>query len=236
MANLDEFILYDKDRDRQPDQCRYPGDNLHVLYDRRRCMHAAECGRASKAVFDGKREPWIAPDNADRDELIRVVLRCPTGALRALDPDGTPLADPAPEHNEITVSPDGPLYVRGTIEVHMPDGTTSTETRVALCRCGASRNKPFCDGAHSRARFHDAGGVDSDADGQALEAGTLKVNLAPDGPILLSGPHTVRAASGRPAFQGQKCALCRCGMSANKPFCDGEHARSGWRSVDGDGR
>ncbi len=236
MTRPEEFIAFDPDAKRQPDKCCYPGAELNVLYERPRCMHAAECGRASKAVFDGKRKQWIMPDQLPKGDLLKVVLRCPTGALRATNPDGTLVEEPVPDKNEVTISPDGPLYIRGNLVVHRPDGTTTNETRVALCRCGTSQYKPFCDGRHSRARFHDAGGVDRDADGPAPSGGTLTIKLADNGPLLLEGPMSIRAASGRVAFVGEKVALCRCGNSANKPFCDGAHKTVGWRSIDGDGR
>lgn len=237
MSIVEEFERFDPDRERQADKTRYPGSKLDVLYDRRRCMHAAECGRASKEVFDAKRSPWIDPDQLDDEEaLIRIVQRCPTAAIRAVRPDGTLVEDPVPETNEVTVCPDGPLYVRGRLELHMADGSVCHETRVALCRCGASRNKPFCDGAHSRARFRDAGGVNSDCEGEVGEGGALVIRFNENGLIKMSGPVTLRSASGRPARVGDKLFLCRCGNSANKPFCDGSHKRVGWRSVDGDGR
>jgi CDGSH-type Zn-finger protein/uncharacterized Fe-S cluster protein YjdI len=237
MSIVDDFVPFDSDEKRQADKCRYPGDSLDVLYDRKRCMHAAECGKASAEVFNAKRSPWIEPNEAEKAELVRIVQRCPTGALRAVDSDGSLVADPVPPINEVTVCPDGPIYVRGRFVVdYGDDGLTAEETRVALCRCGASRNKPYCDAAHSKVRFRDAGGVHRDPDGDAPGEGVVTATVIPNGPVVLKGPMTLRAASGRPASYAAKLVLCRCGNSQNKPFCDGAHKRVGWRSVDGDGR
>jgi len=232
---VDEFTTYDPSMKQTPDLTRYPGKDVHVLYDRPKCMHASECGRGAKAAFDGRRNPWIVPDDASRAEVLAVVHRCPSGALRAVEPDGAPIPEPEVEGNEVTVSPDGPLFVRG--QVRLKNGDATAHTRLALCRCGASSAKPFCDGSHATVRFRDAGPVDSDGSGtQAADPQPLAITPADDGPLLFAGPHVIRAASGRVAFRGDKSALCRCGRSGNRPFCDGSHAKTGWTSVDGDGR
>ncbi|MCB9795758.1 MAG: CDGSH iron-sulfur domain-containing protein [Alphaproteobacteria bacterium] len=216
---------YDPELERQADVTRYPGTEASVVYDRRRCMHAGECGRASKGVFDGKRGKWIEPDEAESVEaLIAVVRRCPTGALQ-IEVGGEALADPEAARNEVIVSPDGPLYARGRFEIH-----GRIETRVALCRCGASQNKPFCDNSHVRLRFRDAGPVNSDP-GEDPGPGVVKVTAFDGGPVELSGPCTLRSASGRAARTDSPMYVCRCGNSKNKPFCDGSHRTEGFRSV-----
>ena len=147
---------------------------------------------------------------------------------------------PAPPQNEITVSPDGPLFVRGRIFVQdSEDGADAPQTQVALCRCGASRNKPYCDGSHSKVRFVDAGGVASEPSAErsgVTAAGDLTIVAFPDGPLKITGPALLRAASGRVAANGERLFLCRCGNSKNRPYCDGAHKALGFRSVEGDGR
>jgi CDGSH-type Zn-finger protein/uncharacterized Fe-S cluster protein YjdI len=232
MAESDHWSDFDAEKKRQGDVCRYPGKELSVLYDRKRCMHAAECGRASHEVFNAQRSPWIDPDQVEKDLLLNVVRRCPTGALRALDDSGGVVPDDIPSTNEVTVCPDGPIYLRGDLRMEV-DGVALEETRLGLCRCGTSRNKPFCDATHAKARFRDAGGVNSDGDGAAKTTGPLTVKIVDNGPLLLRGEFVLRAASGRVAMVGEKTALCRCGNSKNKPFCDGAHKSDGWRSIDG---
>lgn len=136
---------------------RYESDDITVQYDVKRCIHAAECIRGLPTVFDPDRRPWIDPTNATAEEIAAVVQRCPTGALHFVRRDGG-ASEPVPEENSMTIAADGPLYVRGNIQLIMPDGAVvHADTRVALCRCGASQNKPFCDGSHTEAGFHDPG-------------------------------------------------------------------------------
>ena len=203
---------------------RYSGKHSTVAYDLKRCIHAAECVHGLPAVFDPNKKPWVSPDSASPEQLQETVNRCPAGALHLEES-----AEPVPAIPEIGVCADGPLYARGNIQVCAMDGTTLLEdTRVALCRCGASMNKPLCDNMHQRASFRDAGAVGSmPTASDKIEAGDLRVNVAPNGPLLLDGPFTIEAADGA-KVSGSKAALCRCGASANKPFCDGAHSRVGF--------
>ncbi len=205
----------------------YTGATLDVFYDKAKCIHAGECGRGLRAVFDGRRTPWIEVDRAPADEVIRVVERCPTGALTYARKDGGPV-EAAGTANVVQVSAHGPLYARGDVTLKRADGSETTVHRVALCRCGHSKNKPFCDDSHVAANFRDAGAIASDASGPPPAAGKLTVTVAPNGPLLLAGPVCVRTASGRDAVHGDRAALCRCGHSENKPFCDGTHRKVGF--------
>lgn len=206
---------------------RYTSDTIDVTYNVKRCIHAAECVHGLPAVFDTQARPWVQPGNADADAVAAVVLRCPTGALHFERKDGGS-AETAPSENRIQIATDGPLYVHG--DVTLVDGDAShADTRVALCRCGASSNKPFCDNSHKDAGFSDAGAVEgATAGGNSAEdaaGGPLTVSQAPNGPLLLRGQFTLVSGDGETVFHGQKAALCRCGGSANKPFCDGTHSR-----------
>ena len=97
-------------------------------------------------MFATDKRPWIQPDNADALEVAEVVRRCPTGALHYALAGNEETGDAT---TQITPRPDGPLMIRGRLETGTPDGTLN-ETRAALCRCGQSGNKPFCDGTHSK--------------------------------------------------------------------------------------
>lgn len=196
----------------------YAGAESTVTWDPSRCIHAAECVRGSTAAFDPERRPWIDPDAVPRDELERIVARCPTEALRVegFEPD-------RPAENEITLAPNGPLYCAGDLRVE-----EASHGRVALCRCGASTSKPYCDGTHANVDFVDPGGVNADPKGPHDRGGALRIRLAPNGPLLLDGPFALRTASGRVAARGTKAALCRCGASKNRPYCDGSHTAVGF--------
>ncbi len=129
----------------------YRAEGVTVFFDARRCLHVAACVRGLPGVFDPEVRPWIRPENAPADLVAEVVRRCPTGALHYdLTSDPTSGSDEVgDDETQITPQPDGPLFVRGRLTVATPQGDLK-ETRAALCRCGASGNKPFCDGTHSK--------------------------------------------------------------------------------------
>jgi CDGSH-type Zn-finger protein/uncharacterized Fe-S cluster protein YjdI len=209
---------------------RYEGEKLAVLYDVERCIHAAECVRGLPNTFDPQRRPWVSPDAAEAGEVVDVILRCPSGALHYERRDGGPAEEPAAE-NTVTVVADGPFYLRGRIEIADPDGNVQiADTRVALCRCGASKNKPFCDLSHKQAGFEDPGLLPADAmTGTPSENPVLRVVCRPNGPLILEGFFLLRTADGQSSIP-RKRIFCRCGASASKPFCDGSHAHLGFQS------
>jgi uncharacterized Fe-S cluster protein YjdI/CDGSH-type Zn-finger protein len=143
----------------------YTNEAIDITYDARRCIHASECVRGLPEVFDTDRRPWILPSGASADAIAAVIERCPSGALHYARRDGGAAEAPS-EQTTMTPVPGGPLYVRGLIQVRSPVGSLIVEdTRVALCRCGQSENKPFCDNSHSGTGF-DGGDVHGDdADG-----------------------------------------------------------------------
>jgi CDGSH-type Zn-finger protein/uncharacterized Fe-S cluster protein YjdI len=207
----------------------YEGDAISVRYDVKRCIHFAACVRGLPGVFDSDRRPWIVPNEASDREVAAVVAHCPTGALHAV-PANERLAEPRPTTNRITVAADGPLYVRGDLELRDGnDRVVLRDTRMALCRCGASQNKPLCDGSHTKAGFRDPAALGTANLTPADDGHPLSIQASHNGPLLLQGPVTIRSADAdAPPVQGTKTALCRCGGSANKPFCDGSHKRIGF--------
>lgn len=130
----------------------YTAKDIHVSYDIRRCIHAAECVRGLPEVFDTEKRPWIQAENAPADEVADIVMRCPTGALRfERQDDGS--AEPVPGRTTIHPVKNGPLYLHGDLTITTSEGEVLKDTRMALCRCGASNNKPFCDDSHYRIGF-----------------------------------------------------------------------------------
>jgi CDGSH-type Zn-finger protein/uncharacterized Fe-S cluster protein YjdI len=216
----------------------YESEDVTVSFDSNRCIHARECVRGIPTVFDADRRPWIDPEAADAEAIAAVVERCPTGALQYERHDGGPVEEP-PARNTVTVVEDGPLYLRGDIALESPDGeTVLTDTRIGLCRCGHSENKPLCDNSHERV-FEATGtppetaavvGETDEADGPPDDEGPaerLTVQLSADGPFVLDGPYDLRARAGDRETR-EDGALCRCGESGTKPFCDGTHATVGF--------
>lgn len=208
----------------------YPGKLIDVEWDERLCIHIGECGYAKGNLFVAGRDPWCQPDLTELDEISDVVGRCPSGALVYRVKDGT-VEETADKENTVQVSYNGPYFFRGDLAIEgSPDNMPGVRYRAALCRCGHSKNKPFCDNNHENAEFRDYGAIGEA--GEALESsgGHLTINPIKDGPIMLKGNITLIASSGRRAWQGTKVALCRCGASKNKPFCDGSHIGAGFKS------
>jgi len=206
---------------------RYAGAGVTVTYDARRCIHAAECVHGLPQVFDPKVKPWIQPGTTDADRLAAVIHRCPSGALKLERDDGA--TEPVPQTNTATLTRDGPTYLHGDFAfVDADGGVTSADTRIALCRCGASQNKPFCDGSHRERDFRHEGALAA-AESAPLPSpgGRVTIRARPNGPLMLTGSLTVVGTNGR-AAHSETTFLCRCGQSANKPYCDGTHKRIGF--------
>lgn len=207
----------------------YTGKDVDVTWDGNLCIHVGECGRANNDLFVMGRQPWCAPDEVSDKDAIEVVQRCPTGALTYKPKSGQAAEAPAAE-NTVVVANHGPLYVRGDLDIAgAADDQPGLKTRAALCRCGQSANKPFCDNSHEKSGFADRGAVGATGAGKT-GSGALKVAPAKDGPLLLDGPFTMISSSGVRTFAADKAALCRCGESKNKPFCDGSHKAAGFRA------
>jgi CDGSH-type Zn-finger protein/uncharacterized Fe-S cluster protein YjdI len=209
---------------------QYAGKKSEVSWDGRLCIHIGECGRAKGDLFVTGRKPWCDPDVSTDEEIGAVVGSCPTGALSVEFGDGAGVEQPDPV-NTVHVTYNGPLFFRGDLEIDgAPDDALGLRFRAALCRCGASKNKPFCDNSHDAAEFADYGAVGDAGNANASSGGVLHVAPAKDGPLIVSGNLTMFAGSGRAAWTGTQIALCRCGASENKPFCDGQHKKVGFKS------
>ena len=209
----------------------YPGEKATVSWNGKLCIHIGECGRADGDLFVGGRKPWCQPDLASDDETEEVVLRCPTGALSVKFADGSRV-EQVPAINSIQVAYNGPLFVRGDLQIDdAPTDVPGLKFRAALCRCGASKNKPYCDNSHLDANFRDYGAIGKSSENSGNSGGPLQVSPAPDGPLLVKGNVTLVSSSGRDSWQGSQTALCRCGASNNKPFCDGQHKKTGFKSA-----
>ena len=131
----------------------YSNKDITISWQPDICIHSKLCWHELREVFDPARRPWIVADAAETEKIIAQIDKCPSGALRytrnaAPDPTlATAPADTVPTNIECV--PNGPLLVKGEIIVKKPDGTEEIKSgMVALCRCGASKNKPYCDGGH----------------------------------------------------------------------------------------
>ncbi len=205
----------------------YEAENITIDYEVTRCIHAEECVHRLQAVFDNQRRPWIDPHAASADDIAKTVEACPTGALRYTRKDGGAQETPEPEAS-IHIDKDGALYVRGDITLKGAE-ESSQHTRVALCRCGASKHKPFCDNSHKEAEFVAVETAPIQLD--ALD-GSAEIVIEPlrDAPVMITGNLSIYAPDGEKIRTGTKVFMCRCGHSKNKPFCDGSHREVGFTS------
>lgn len=141
--------------DRGPSESRreaFAGTGVVMTDDFVLCTQAGYCGDRFTKV-------WFMIDDTDdpevRARLMRMVELCPSGRLQYMIPPDLEPVEPEFEPS-IGVQPDGPYWVRGGVEMVSEDGTPwETRNRVTLCRCGRSRNKPFCDGSHKVVGFTD---------------------------------------------------------------------------------
>jgi CDGSH-type Zn-finger protein/uncharacterized Fe-S cluster protein YjdI len=204
-----------------------PGDRIAIRFDGAKCIHSRNCVLTRPDVFvPNVAGAWIHPERATPEEIVELAHACPSGAIgyRRLDggPDETP-----PLVNVARVRENGPLAVHAQIALE----GQGDFFRVTLCRCGASKNKPFCDGSHTAAGFA-ATGEPPAVDSQPLpsRAGALKVVPERDGPLRLEGNLEICSGTGHTINRVGKTALCRCGQSSKKPYCDGTHAKVGFKT------
>ena len=132
----------------------YAGKNITIHDNRSICAHAGVCTDNLASVFRMKQEPWIDPDAAGIDEIIAVIQRCPSGAL-SFTLEGTETPDQI-QVAAIFIAPDGPYVVSGCPDMSDTNWREgASKQQYTLCRCGASKNKPFCDGSHWSIEFKD---------------------------------------------------------------------------------
>ena len=128
----------------------YKKDELGISYDPNICTHSAICVNGFPEIFNIEKEPWVNLDSAKKEKLTEAVKKCPSGALKLI---GDTTHD-AEELVKIDVASKGPLLIKGRFEITDHNGNVlETKDKVALCRCGASENKPFCDGSHKKIDF-----------------------------------------------------------------------------------
>ena len=132
----------------------YTNGEVTIVWEAEKCIHSGICVRGLPNVFKPKERPWITIDAAGTDDLVNQVKACPSGALSYYKNGEKPQEISIEEEQIVEVVPNGPLMVYGNITIKHSDGTEAKRHKVtAFCRCGASQNKPFCDGAHKKIGF-----------------------------------------------------------------------------------
>jgi len=199
-------------------------DEGTLYFDGKKCIHSRNCVLNRPDVFVPNVEgEWIHPDQANADELHGLAENCPSGAIAFVEHD-QPLRRPL--INTLHIRENGPCALKA--EIHIEG--EKPQTRLTLCRCGASKNKPYCDGSHAEAGFA-ATGEPPIQPSEPLESrdGPVTVSLMKDGPLILEGNLEVCAGTGHTVNRTQQVFLCRCGASENKPYCDGSHSETGFK-------
>jgi uncharacterized Fe-S cluster protein YjdI len=143
----------------EPITKHYSNGEITIVWKPGQCIHSAICFKSATGlpeVFNPKVRPWIKQDAASTEAIIQAIEACPSAALSYFR-NNAPKEEPAPVSGDtiIEVMPDGPLMVYGNVSVkNAATGEVRLSDKVtALCRCGLSRNKPYCDGAHVTGRF-----------------------------------------------------------------------------------
>ena len=130
----------------------YEGDGVTVLWKPHLCIHSENCVNGLPNVFKPKERRWIQTEHASAEEIIKQIKQCPSGAL-GYKTEEMSESKSTSGSTQITVLENGPLMCEGPITVKKADGTMEEKPKAAFCRCGASSNKPFCDGSHSKIDF-----------------------------------------------------------------------------------
>lgn len=203
------------------------GRNIRIQFEAKKCIHSRGCVLSHPEVFVPNVEgEWIFPDAASAEAVAEIAHQCPSGAITYERLDGGAQEQP-PQVNLVRLRENGPLSFHADLRI----AGQAPALRATLCRCGASANKPYCDGSHTAAGFVASGEAAArESTALATRNGPLTVTPAPDGPLLLSGPVEVVTGTGKTINRTTNAAFCRCGRSANKPYCDGTHSKIGFKA------
>lgn len=138
---------------------KYTNNEVTVVWKPKMCIHSTLCWKGLIEVFNPKERPWIKIDGAATEKIIEQVRKCPSGALSYyLNTTTQELPDKVIAESanimKVEVTPDGPYLIKTECVIVHSNGTEETKTgTVALCRCGSSANKPYCDGSHRKIGF-----------------------------------------------------------------------------------
>lgn len=200
------------------------GTAIDVGFDGKRCIHSRNCVLGHPEVFvPNAPGEWIHPDAASAETVVQIAENCPSGAITYRRKDGGP-AEALPVVNIVRVRENGPLAIHAEMEIN-----GEPVLRATLCRCGASQNKPVCDGSHGKAGFAATGEpVSKESQPLAARNGPVKVTPQPNGCLRIEGNLEIVSGTGRTIDRTTRAFLCRCGHSNNKPFCDGSHKAAGF--------
>lgn len=132
---------------------KYKNGDLNVVWKPKLCIHSEICVKTLPEVYNPNEKPWIKAENASIEDLKAQIAKCPSGAL-TYEIDGEDVQADTTLETKVQVMANGPLLVHGELQVSGVDGSVEKKSRTtAFCRCGASQNKPYCDGTHNSVNF-----------------------------------------------------------------------------------
>ncbi len=209
----DRIGFSDQKRDKRVPDKRdvYAGKNITIYDNRGICSHAGFCTSGCPAVWRMNTEPWIDPEGAEVDTVVETIRKCPSGAL-SYAIDGVEHRDREREP-EVHISKDGPYYVRGGVALQDAEwGEGASTEHYTLCRCGGSKNKPFCDGTHWYIDFKDdehkthASSSEHTEETQLTWYRVADLDAVSPGRVMtvMAGTHSVALAN----IEGKLGALC----------------------------
>jgi uncharacterized Fe-S cluster protein YjdI len=143
------------------DTLKYTNKEVTIVWKPKVCIHSTLCWKGLIEVFNPKEKPWIKMNGAATEKIIEQVRQCPSGALSyylnediIADETTDKVVAESASILKIEVTPNGPYLIKSECLIVHQDGKEETKTgTVALCRCGASQNKPYCDGGHRSIGF-----------------------------------------------------------------------------------
>jgi CDGSH-type Zn-finger protein/uncharacterized Fe-S cluster protein YjdI len=202
--------------------------DVEVQFHGSRCIHSRNCVLDRPDVFVPNVEgEWIHPEAATAAEVAEIAHNCPSGAIQYTRLDGGGQESP-PVVNLVRVRENGPYAFHAELAI---EGESDVGYRRVLCRCGASKDKPFCDGSHHDVGFRATGEANhGEMATLAVRNGPLRIAPQRNGPLKVEGSLEIVSGTGTTLAKTSKTFLCRCGHSSNKPFCDGTHAKVGFVS------
>lgn len=133
---------------------KYKNDDITVVWQPHICIHSAICFRGLPGVFDPRERPWVKIEGADSESIMAQIDKCPSGALSYYKNEDENKTEIVEQEIIVEVTQNGPLLAYGNISIKDSEGNITKKNKVtALCRCGASGNKPYCDGSHAKIGF-----------------------------------------------------------------------------------
>ncbi|MDR1530295.1 MAG: CDGSH iron-sulfur domain-containing protein [Burkholderiales bacterium] len=203
------------------------GKEAIIYFDSKRCIHSRNCVLGRPDVFvPNIKGDWIFPDRASIEEIAEIAHNCPSGAIYYQRVDGQ-VGESAPKVNTVRVRENGPLAFHAPIIIDGKD----QGYRLTFCRCGHSKNKPYCDGQHAAENFIATGEPPTKESAPLVKRdGVLEITEIKDGPLRAAGNQEVVTGTGKTINRAEETFICRCGQSKNKPYCDGSHKAAGFQA------